>query len=576
MSFALPVALWGLALLPVVVLLRLLARRPRTLVVPSLIPWRNAAGASLADRRRSVLFDLQLILQLIAVAAAVLAAARPQIVKRASGARGVAIVIENSASMAAGGRMRDARERLGREIEGLGTDLSGAVWVTSPRPRMVAGPGVDRSRLLEAIGLVEATGAGGDLAGAIGGARRAAGADAVLLVAADDAGAAGRRADRELVLVRVGEPARNLGIVAAAVEEEKVFCAVRSASAGRERVTVSMGVGGKVLDRQEKELAPGARGGFTFDAPGGAAGFITLSLGPDDLAADNVARLSARPAPRPAVLKAPGRSTARTEKALAALGFPAPLAVSSGKPPPDARLIVACGLWPKKVPTGGFVITIDPPAGELAGVKAGEKAGPATARLGLGDADYFRHAGGFELNIDVARELDAGIGGKKLLADGDRPLVALSADGSACVLAFDPEKTKWVKHPSFPVFFARLAENVPVLRAMRRVYYRTGERVPGALGGRVTAPGGRTVGPGELLDEAGLYRVNGEAAFAANLLNEEETACRVAGREVRRLRPPGEERVEKRTSLTAWFFALALVALAAEWFLVWRGRAGRG
>ncbi len=571
MSFALPVALWGLTLLPVVVLLRLLARRPRTLVVSSLIPWRDAAGASLSDRRRSVRFDLSLFLQLVAVTAAVLAAARPQIVTRTSGARGVAIVIDNSASMAAGERMRQARARLREAIESLGSNLSGAVWVTSPRPRMVAGPKADRSRLLEAVDSVRATAAGGDLGRAVGEARRAAGTDAGLLVAADDVSAAGARADRELVVIRVGKPVRNMGIVAAAVEEGAVFCAVRNASGGRVDLAVLMNVGGKTF-KQEKELAPDARAGFTFDLPKSAGGFITLSLGTDDLAADNVVRLSARPAPRPAVLKAPGRSTARTEKALSALGFPAPLAVASGEPPADARLVVTCGLWPEKVPAGGFVIVIDPPAGELAGVKVAETAGPARARLGLGDADYFRHAGSFEFGVETARGLDPGAGGRKLLADGDRPLVALSADGSVCVLAFDPEKTSWVKHPSFPFFFAKLAEKLPALRAMRRVYYLTGERVPGALGGRVTAPSGRTVGADELLEEAGIYKVNGRAAFAANLLNEEETACRLAGRDARRLRPPGEERVEKRTPLTPWLFALAVLALAVEWFLVWRGR----
>ena len=91
MSLALPAALWGLLLLPIVVLLRLLARRPRAMVVPSLIPWREAASASLSDRRPSVRLDAQLVLQLLAVSAAVLALAGPRLETRVSGAREVVV-----------------------------------------------------------------------------------------------------------------------------------------------------------------------------------------------------------------------------------------------------------------------------------------------------------------------------------------------------------------------------------------------------------------------------------------------------------------------------------------------------
>ena len=82
------------------------------------------------------------------------------------------------------------------------------------------------------------------------------------------------------------------------------------------------------------------------------------------------------------------------------------------------------------------------------------------------------------------------------------------------------------------------------------------------------------MGPGEPLAEAGLYTVRGaggQRRFAANLLNDEETACRLAGRDVRRVRPAGKPRLEKRTGLASWLFALALVALTVEWLLAWRG-----
>jgi hypothetical protein len=83
MSLALAPALWGLLLLPVLVVLRILDRRPRVVVVPSLIPWRSAAAAEPPAGRRSILLDWPLLLQMAAVAAVVLAAAGPRLAGQA-------------------------------------------------------------------------------------------------------------------------------------------------------------------------------------------------------------------------------------------------------------------------------------------------------------------------------------------------------------------------------------------------------------------------------------------------------------------------------------------------------------
>jgi hypothetical protein len=550
-GLTLPAALWGLLLLPVVVLLRLLARRPRVLVVPSLIPWRAAAGASASPRRRALLVDLPLALQLAAVAAAVLAAAGPELRGSRSAGRRVAVVIDNSASMAAraataGGptRLEHARARLREELGRLG-EYHGALWVTSPRPLQLAGPDASRAEVEEALFSVAATAAGGDLAGALGGARRAAGAEALPIVAGDDLGALGEMADEELILVRVGAPAGNLGIVAAAVEPPRAFCAVRNAGLEPRRAAVTMTVGGETKSA-EKDVAPGARAEFTFELPAELEGFVELKLEPggDDLAADDAVRLAAGRGPRPVLLAAAGRAAGSTLRALAALGFPAPVEIAGGALPEGSRLVVACGLWPPELPAGAFALVVAPP-----------------------------HAGGFEFDVERASGLDPGPGGLAVMRDagGERALIALSADRRACVLAFDPEGTGWVGHPSFPVFFERLTATVPALAAVRRAFYRTGEPAPGAFAGRLTAPGGATVRPGEPLREVGVYRAGGRPAFAANLLNEKETACPVAGSSVRRVRPSGAGRVGERTALAPWLFALALLALAAEWLLAWRG-----
>jgi hypothetical protein len=578
LSFALPAALWGLLLLPAVVLLRLLARRPRVVVVPSLIPWRDAAEIPAAESRRSLKLDLPLILQLAAVTCAVLAAAGPELVTRVEGPRRVLLVVDNSASMAAGGRLSAARKKLAGEISGLGAELSGSLWVTSPAARRVTGEEADRSELLAALERVRPTGAGGDLAAAVAEARRAGGAESVLLAASDDLGALEDPGAAEMVLAAVGGPVRNLGIVAAALEDGEVFCAVRSAAGEPATATVTMSAGGTKAEARAK-LAPGARRGFTFELPADFDGFVQLRLeGGDDLAADDVAWLFARPEPRPAAVCAPGVSLRSTLRALAALGFPPARESAPGELPADARLIATCGLWPGKLPERGFALVIDPPAGSLAGTGVEVSSSAAPAEAVLGGEEYFPHAEGCSFRIGEARDLKLSPGASAVLSAGGRVLVAVAAGGRACVLGFDPEKTEWVKHPSFPVFFERLAARTPALAAMRRAFYRTGEGSPTGFG-PVTAPSGAGVVPGRPLSEVGRYRAalpggRREPVFAANLLSEEETACRAAGRSLRRLLPPGRKRVAGSTPLRPWLFAAALLLLAAEWRLAWRGRRG--
>jgi Aerotolerance regulator N-terminal/von Willebrand factor type A domain len=574
MSLALPAALWGLLLLPVVVLLRLLARRPRVVVVPSLIPWRNAASASLADRRRGLIFDLPLLLQLVAVSAAVLAAAGPNFETLALPAREVVVVVDNSASMAAPTRYQRAQTRVREELDALGGDVTGSLWVTAPEARRLAGPGASRSELREALLGARPIAAAGDLVAAVSVARREAGPGALLIVAGDDLRPLANLDAREVVLLRVGKPVRNLGIVAVAVEGRRVFCALRNASSREEQVGVELKVG-KVTRRLTRKVAPGGRAGFTFELPLARGRFASLELklspATDDLISDNRVDVSLRPEPRPVVVAPKGRSLIRTEKAFAALGFPTAVRVEPGEIPDDARLVLSLGQWPERVPANGFTAVIDPPKGMLpgSGIQATEKVGAADVELAGGE--YFPHAGGLKFSIDAARELVLAPGAEALLKDGSRVLIALSVDKRALVLAFDPEKTEWVKHASFPVFFERLVAGVPALSNMRRTAFRTGEKAPSGFSGRLTAPSGRTVQPGEAFSETGLYRAAGKPVLAVNLLSDTETTCRVAGDELRRV-SAAAPRVERSVALASWLLGLALLCLAAEWFLAWRGR----
>ncbi len=98
-----PAALWGLLLLPLLLLLRRWQARPRTLVWPSLQLWRAALEATSASRRR---VDRLLLLELAAIGLLCLAAAAP-VVRLREGVRRLVVLVDTGPHMSA--RLADGR-----------------------------------------------------------------------------------------------------------------------------------------------------------------------------------------------------------------------------------------------------------------------------------------------------------------------------------------------------------------------------------------------------------------------------------------------------------------------------------
>ena len=97
MSLGYPLALWGLALIPVLVLLERWRRRPRPRVWPSLLLWRAIAEADAPARRR---VESLLLLECAAVLLLSLAGAEPAL-DAGRRARTVVILIDNGPHMEA-------------------------------------------------------------------------------------------------------------------------------------------------------------------------------------------------------------------------------------------------------------------------------------------------------------------------------------------------------------------------------------------------------------------------------------------------------------------------------------------
>jgi len=113
-----PAALYGLLLLPLLLLLRRWRGRPRTVVWPSLLLWRAVEQAPPATRRR---IDPLLRLELAAIALLCLAAASPQVQLRGSVRRLVVLVDKGPhmrARLADGRTAAEATEEEIRRVEG--------------------------------------------------------------------------------------------------------------------------------------------------------------------------------------------------------------------------------------------------------------------------------------------------------------------------------------------------------------------------------------------------------------------------------------------------------------------------
>ncbi len=368
-----PGFLWLAALaVPLVVLYLLKARRrPHTLT--ALWLWREAqqeleARVPFRRLRR----DWLLWLQLLILALLVLAAAGPY--RRALGGGGdVAVVVDASASMLAGDRPAQLARALGGLIDGLGASDRMALVRAASRPEVLAPLGSDRRGLLAAAARACPGSAPAELAPAVELAESLAGAGGTVVVITDPAGEVPAAAGR-LQVVRVGEAAGNVGIVALGVRpsdasgrDHQVFVRLKNASRSPAAGTLRLRADGGIRDAAELELAAGEEAGYTLRLVGPAAAAIEVEwrgVG-DALAADDRAYWLLEPAPerRYRLRAGAGPFLRRALEATsgwrpAAAGEAADLEILMGAAPADQ---------------GPPFLWIDPPAG-------GEAAGAAVLR----------------------------------------------------------------------------------------------------------------------------------------------------------------------------------------------------
>lgn len=519
MSFAAPLALIALLLVPLVVLLHAIAARWRDRDVSSLAHWEETLrGMRTSLRIRRLLRSLALLAAVLAVASLVVGLARPLLRRPAGEAAGdTVLVLDVSASMAArsGGASRfdEAREEALRLVAGLHRDARMCVVAAGGTPRVLAPLTNDRDALRRAIANASATDEAGEsvasLLFALGLRERGRAARVVFVTDGAFTGLGDADADLSGVrVVTVGGPVENAGITAMSFRRTaaggvELFVSI-AASGGMSRVVpLAVSAGSRTVLRREVTIGDGGTASVSVPWEGPTTGRVAARLEVDDgLAADDAAYAVFAPARRMRVLLA-GEPDAFLEAALG--GFPGVVLVRAGAVEPVGGALELAG-YDLAVFNGG-----DPPAVERGNVLAfaavppglplepratvisprfvqWDRSHPLLASLALGP-----------VVIERALAVAAGPGVQVIARSREAPLIAAWEREGLRVLfvAFRPSQSDLPLRAAFPLLLANaLAWFRPGVLGADARSYRTGSTVevgvPAHAGeARVTGPDGR-------------------------------------------------------------------------------------
>ncbi len=626
MSFAAPAYLGLLSLVGVVVLMHLLRPRRRDAVVSSLLLWTNAMrGVQAQSLGRRIADALLVVARSLAVALLVFALARP-FASLGPQSGELVLILDSSASMLATDvspsrfdRAREEAVRFLSEVEGrpaitvISAGAHPEAVVTRTRSAHGAIAAIEGMRACEAASSIDEA---IDLAFSLA---RPGERDMVALFTD---GAYGQPVALErfreagapsLRVFQVGarEP-RNLGIVelefrpdARREGDAEGFVSVASFSTRREDVRVEIIRDGRLIEADHVRLEPGERTGIAFGYPDFAGTTCEVRLSPGgDLRADDAARavFPADTAVRVAVI---GRECPSLLKALKAIpGVSVAFhdaedgVADEGGTGGEADVVVCSGV-PVSQTTAPGVVLLQAPVSEGPSAAGEEVLAPTIL-----DWDRTHPVMRFVDLTGVAVEASRVIAPPEaahVLADSTAGVLAWATDGPGqrtVAFNFDLERSDLVRRPGFPIMVKNMVGwLVPDKLDLGRVAARCGDRValrasPGSKSVTVTDPAGMVSRiqdpPGQVVFAdtlfVGVYRVRDGArewSFAANLVSEDESnlaprtefPARSAAEADAGPRPHTPGRVGRRDATTA-FIAAALGALALEWFLAARRRAG--
>jgi len=519
MPFAAPLALLGLAFLPLVVAFWMLKLRRTERTVGSTLLWQRfgedlQANAPWQRLRRSFL----LLLQLLLVVVLALLAAQPFAERPAALARDLVVVVDTSASMAATdeapSRLEAAKARVLDALRDLPAGGRVSVVVAGATPRVVVNATADVGRVQAALAAITATPATADMgeALALASALAARAGDAGVLVATDAAFALPRdvAVAAPVTVLQVGRERRNQAIVAFAVRSSptavtrSVFISVANLDLEPATERVELWGDGRLLEARDLFLDPVSRADVSIDdVPRDVRVLEARLAGADQLALDDRAWAIVPPDRLLRILLVsegdPYLETALSFLPNVDLWGVKPSEYGSITKPDDFDLVIFDAALPAtlpRVPT----LAIAPPRTSPLGTVTGTLIDPALGRP-TPDEPLLRYVDLTTLHVARATRLALPAWARTVVptAAGDPLLFTGARDGVATgVLAFEPRSSDLPLQVAFPILVSNLVgELVGASRAPAAAVAPgtlVGLPIPsGASGVQVTRPDGTTL-----------------------------------------------------------------------------------
>lgn len=513
MSFLTPAALALAALAAPIIAMYILRMRRPARVVPSTFLWeqtlRDVQANAPWQRLRP---NLLLLLQLLALAALVLALARPYVLRAAAAQGDVVAVLDASALMSATdvapSRFDAAKARIGSLIDGLGPNDVMSIVLMARRPRVLIAQSADRAALHAALDHAAVTfeipdsGAALSVAAALArGGRHAS--IFVYIAAGDPAIAIPSGLPAQPRITTLGHTLRDLGIVSFAATrapDGTVATLARVTNLGQRFAASDLQLDAATgdpahltwqyqVDLRPIALAPGATAVVVRTRlPAGTVAVQAHLTTGDDLAADDRAwAVVPVAAARRVLLTAEGDTTPFLQLALAsAPGVSVNTVAPAALTPARARCadaVIFDGWLPARLPAVP-VLAVGPPSDPRSPLGL-SVARPAVGYGVVADADPYgltRYVSLREVGINQVTPLGVPSWAYAVLRTHGQPVLVAGQNPGAgrreAVLGFYVYNTNWGMLPGFPILVQNLLDWLAPPAASLAGTYRPGDAVP--------------------------------------------------------------------------------------------------
>ncbi len=614
MSFLTPLfLLLGLLAVPIIVMYMLRLRR-REVLVSSTLLWQKLlrdreANAPWQKLRRNLL----LLLQLLILAALVLALARPFLPVPSVVSGSVVVLLDGSASMLATDveptRFAAAQAEVARLIGDLGGSSQMTIIQVGQTPQVLTAATGDKTLLRDALAAATSDPAAADWAAAFALASGAAQGfrDAQIVVVSDG----GLPADLpplpvEPVYLPIGQSGENLAISALATRNTEtavqLFASVTNHGVIDRQALLSLTVDGTLFDARRISVPAASNASVTWELPQGAA---TIEAHLSEHEGDNLPLDDRAWAVHEGGIS--NRALLVTEGNLFLEQIYSVLpGIEAFKTTPGSDIITGESFdlyvfdgtaLPDPIPAADLLI-INPPFGDEAANDLFSVTGvfSDTVAVRLADTPLLEYVDWRNVHIRQAKQVNAAWAQPLVQAEGGPLIFAGERDGYRIALfTFDLRDSDLPLQIAFPILMANITGWLSPGRAFDvPTGLQPGDPVSLTAGASTTAvavqkPNGETwravVGEDELIfsetDLPGLYNVvlrdnagdRSAGSFAVNLFSRAESA--IAPQSSIRV---GQVEVETAVAgnvgqreLWPWLVAVAIIILGAEWWVHHRG-----